>query len=191
MSNLDLTTFRRAKPEIGIDVRHPFADDRFFRTDAGKRAYVMMGRYAQHYLIQGIDFDFTLEPGKYKQHVGLGAFAPPVPKRRCFRIGPGWQLKYLARDDWREALVYIRNFAGVELWECQISRRGRSRPWRQYIRQRKSTPLRIGLDLPDGRYRLRIYDLDEHTVRTREARWNEPIDFGATQHDFAIVLKRM
>ena len=30
---LDLTAWRRAKPEIGIDVRHPLDDDKWFRTD--------------------------------------------------------------------------------------------------------------------------------------------------------------
>ena len=39
MAMLDLATFRRAKPEIGIDVRHPLDDDKWFRTAEGRKAY--------------------------------------------------------------------------------------------------------------------------------------------------------
>ena len=187
MAQLDLAAFRRAKPEIGIDVRHPLDDDKWFRTPEGRQAYAMMGRYAQHYLGQGVDFDFTVEPTKYAQRCDLKTFAPPAPKAHPFRIGKGWQLKALPRHDWREALVYVRNVAGIELWESPGHRGSR---WRQYLRTRRPAPLRIALHLPDGRYRLHMYDLDAQTEETRRVAANTTIDLGTTDHDFAFVLKR-
>jgi len=188
MARLDLATFRRAKPTIGIDVRHPLDDDKYFRdTPEGKAAYAMMGRYAQHYLSQGIDFDFTVEPGQYAQSAGLGTFAPPVAEKRYFQVGTGWQLKYLAQADWREALVYVRNFAGIEPWDYKQSERS---VWRQYLRTRKPQSLRVQLSLPDGTYNLHVYDLDAQTVTDRKVRAGETVDLGTTDHDFAVVVKR-
>ena len=189
MAQLDLGTFRRAKPAIGIDVRHSLDDDKFFRnTKQGQAAYTMMGRYVQHFLSEGVDFDFTVEPGQYAQTATLDEFAAPEPKRRYFIIGEGWQLKYLPREDWREVLVYVRNLAGIEPWDYKHHR---GSVWRQYLRTRKPQPLCISLNLPEGRYGLRIYDLDAQTVSTRDAGFGDALDLGTTDHDFAVVVKRM
>ena len=187
MARLDLTTFRRAKPEIGIDVSHPLDDDKWFRTPEGRRAYAMMGRYAQHYLSQGVDFDFTVRPAAYAKRCDLKSFAPPAPTRRRFAIGAGWQLKALPRHDWAEALVYVRNFAGIEPWDYKHHRGG---VWRQFLRTRRPAPLRIVLALPDGRYRLHIYDLDAQTEQTRTVSADAVLDLGTTDHDFAFIFTR-
>jgi len=146
-----------------------------------------MGRYVQHYLSEGVDFDFTVTPGQYAQTSTLNEFAPPNPKQRYFSIDNGWQLKYLPREDWSEALVYVRNLAGIAPWDCRMGSRGQ---WRQYLRTRSPQPLRIRLNLPKGRYGLRVYDLDAQTVSAREARFNDTLDLGTTDHDFAIVVKK-
>lgn len=122
MSQLDLATFRRAKPEISVDVTHVLDDDKWFRSPEGHQAYLMMGRYAQHHASQGVDLDFTLEPAGYAKHCSLKEFVPPEPSARPFRFGEGWQVNYLARDDWREVLVYVRNLAGIEPWESGSQR---------------------------------------------------------------------
>ena len=149
MAQLDLAAFERARPAIGIDVRHAIADDKWFRTADGKRAYEMMGRYARHYLSEGVDFDFTFEPVKYERSVALAEFAPVEPPHRFFRFDKGWQLSYLARKDWREVLVYVRNYAGAKPWTCEMDRSH----WTQYLRDRRRAPLHLKLDLPEGSYR--------------------------------------
>jgi hypothetical protein len=186
LESLDLTTFRRARPEIGIDVRHPMTDDKWYRTPEGQRAFATMGRYAQHYLSEGVDFDFTLRPEDYRLHCALDRFAPPTPGKRTFRVGPGWQLASLARDDGRALLVYVRNYAGAELWECQMERH----PWRQYLRRRQAAPLRVELQSGDGPYRLTLYDLDQAAKSTRTLAPGQPLDLGTTDHDFVLVLHR-
>ncbi len=187
LSHLRLATFERARPEIGIDVRHPLDDDKFFRTPAGRKAYSMMGRYVQHYLSLGVDFDFTLEPERYLRSVGLAEFAPPAPSRRPFRVPPGRQLKYLAGRDWRKGLVYIRSFAGVKRWDSEIGRRRRT----QYLRLRKAAPLTLEFSLPAGVYALRIYDLDRRSVTQQRVSASARLDLGTTDHDFAVVFTRV
>lgn len=186
MRQLDLATFQRARPEIGIDVRFEAADDKYFRTPAGAAAYAMLGRYAQHYASQGVDFDLTLEPDKYALRATLHEFRPPEPARRPLRPGPGWQLNYLARQDYGEVLVYVRNFAGIELWECQLDRH----PCRQYLRRRTPVPLNISLRLPPGQYQTTLYDLDQQHAEARIVGADENLELGTTDHDFALVLKR-
>jgi len=185
MRLLDLTTWRRAKPEIGIDVRHPLDDDKWFRTDEGKQALAMMGRYAQHYLSEGVDFDFTTTPADYRQSCSARRFDPPVPNRRAFQLSEGWQLSYLARDDWRQVLVYVRNYAGAEAWDCDM---GRHR-WRQHLRRRAPSHLRVSCLPPSGTYRITIHDLDAQTAETRDMRSSEVLDLGVTDHDFGLVLR--
>jgi len=186
MAQLDLTTMKRAKPEIGIDVRHSLEDDKWFRTPEGREAYLAMGRYAQHYLSRGVDFDFTVEPARYAKSADLKKFAPPVPSQHPFRFGQGWQLGYLAREDWRETLVYVRNLAGIEKWEAEVGRHRRE----QFLRKRAAAPLRLELQLPAGQYEATIYDLDEQKVASQIVTANGLLDLGATDHDFALVLKR-
>jgi hypothetical protein len=185
MAQLDLAAFERARPAIGIDVRHAIDDDKWFCTAVGKRAYEMMGRYAQHYLNEGVDFDFTLGPAKYEKTGTLAEFAPVEPPQRFFRFDKGWQLSYLARKDWREVLVYVRNYAGAKAWTCEMDRS----PWTQYLRERRRAPLHLKLDLPEGSYRAVLFDLDRRRSITRTVDAGGSIDLGTTDHDFAMVLK--
>ena len=188
MHRLDVATFRRAKPEIGIDVTHPLDDDRFFRSETGAKAYAMMGRYSRHYLDAGIGFDFTVEPRRYAKSATLAEFAPPAPERRPFTIGAGWQLNCLARDDWSELLIYVRNIDGTDQWNSEMGGRG---AWTQYLRTRRSAQLRLTLSLPiEGTYQAHVYDLDALGVEARIVAPDDTLDLGTTDHDFALVLKQ-
>ena len=188
MESLDLASFRRTRPEIGIDVRHPLADDKWYRTPAGHKAYAMMGRYVQHYLSEGVDFDFTLKPASYRRSCSLDSFAPASPGKRPISAGPGWQVSHLERDDGRAMLIYVRNYAATEMWQCAMGRQ----PWQQYLRRRQAAPLRLGLALSDrGPHQATVCDLDRQTRSTRPVKAGEAIDLGATDHDFLIVLKRV
>jgi len=186
MRQLDLVTFQRARPEIGIDVRFAATDDKYFRTPAGVAAYAMLGRYAQHYASQGVDLDFTQEPDKYALRATLQEFRPPEPTQRPLRPSPGWQLNYLARQDYGELLVYVRNFAGIERWECQLD----GHPCRQYLRRRARVPLNIALRLPPGQYQTTLCDLDRQHAENRIVGADDNLELGTTAHDFALVLKR-
>jgi hypothetical protein len=183
---LDVPTLHRAPAAVGIDVRHPLDDDKWFRSPQGQKALAMMGRYAQHFLSQGVDFDFTMHPERYPVVCGLDRFAPPAISQRTVTVGPGWQTSYLARDDGRAVLVYVRNYAGAELW---LSKMGISQ-WQQYLRRRQAAPLRIGLDLRPGAYRLTVYDLDQQTKSGRSIQAGQALDLGTTEHDFVLVLNR-
>ena len=184
LEQLDLPTLRRAVPEIAIDVRHPIDDDKWYRTPAGREAYAMMGRYAQHYLSQGVDFDFTLQPGRYRKVCRLERFEPAAGSARPMRTSPGWQLACLARDDGRALLAYVRNYAGSELWECRMGRD----PWRQYLRRRQAAPLQVEIELPEGAYTLTLYDLDRQEKTARPWPGRGVVDLGRTDHDFAMVV---
>ena len=187
MGLLDLATFRRLRPEIGIEVTHPLDHDQYYRTPQGGKDAAMMGRYANHYLALGVDTDFAVEPAAYAKTCTLADFAPPEPAARPFQTGPGWQLKFLARDDWREVLVYIRNLAAVKPWEVQEPRRS----WKIFLRTRQSVPLSLGLDLPPGApFEARLYDLDQETSRTLTLQPTSTLDLGANEHDWALVLRR-
>lgn len=186
MAQLDLPNFRRAKPKIGIDVRHPLADDVWFRTPEGNTAHALMGRYTQHYLSAGMDFDFTTQPEKYAQQGSLAAFAPPEPQERLFELPAGWQSSYLAREDLGEILIYVRNFAGLETWNYEHSHHVRP----IMLRQSRPAPLQLRWKLPGQAYRLTLYDLEKQTVQSRDVHPNDVLDQGTTSHDFALVLQR-
>ena len=186
MAQLDLASFRRATPSIGIDVRHPMDDDRWFRTPEGKKAYAMMGRYALHYLAAGVDFDFTVEPEKYERKCSLAQFSPPEPRQRLFEVPAGWQVSYLARPDCREILVYVRNFPGIETWNYKhaysVVAIG--------LRSQQPAALPLRWNLPGKDYRVTVYDLESQTVESRDVRAAGLLDLGTTGHDFALILKR-
>ena len=185
MEQLDLANFRRAKPEIGIDVRHPLKDGNWFQTPEGRRAYATMGRYVQHYLSEGVDFDFTLTPDQYSQSATLAQFAPPKPRRRLFASCEGWQASYLADADGHETLLYVRNYAGSERWLSN----GEQTPRGQQLRTRAVRPLKVQSQM-EGSFRVSICDLDEKTIRQTTLESPGTIDLGATDHDFAMVFKR-
>jgi hypothetical protein len=184
MGRLDLAAFKRQRPEIGIDVTHPLDDDQHYRTPQGTKDMAMMGRYANHYLNLGVDTDFTVTPQAYAKTCTLAEFAPPEPSARPFQTGPGWQLHFLAREDWREVLVYVRNLATVELWEPP-------RSGKMYLRTRRPMPLNLGLDLPAGQaFQAQVYDLDSEAARSLTVQPTAALDLGTTDHDWVLVLRR-
>ena len=186
MAQIDWTRFRRAEPAIGIDVCHPLDDDLWFRSPRGRADQQMMGRYTQYYLSAGVDFDFTLTPDKYAFRADLQRFAPAAPPQRRFDLAPGWQLSYLAGANYDELLVYVRNYAGAELWTCNFDRA----VWKQYLRRCRTEPLRIGWDLPGPSYRIQLYDLETQAVETRVAAASSSLDLGATDHDYVLLFQR-
>ena len=187
MGALDLLSFRRLVPEIAIDVSHSLDDDKFFRSADGEEAYAMMGRYARHYMDRGIDFDFVCGKSNHAKRASLDSFTPPEPGTAPLRPTPGVQLTYLARADWGETLIYLRNFAGIGPWDSPMGSRG---AWRQWLRARQPVPTRVHLALPRGTYDVRICDLDEEAVRAAKVDEDGCIDLGTTDHDFALILKR-
>lgn len=182
---IDWTTFHRKKPAIAIRVPHPLDDDRWFRSPSGKAAIDMMARYVRHYLERGVDFDFTLEnASSYAAKADCERFAPPDAPAADFAISPGFHLASLVRVEGNEALVYVRNFAGVKLWEMPKAER-----WKQYLRDRRPAPLKVTVRLP-GDWQADIWDLDTAKHETREAATGNSLDLGSTDHDFALHLRR-
>jgi hypothetical protein len=187
MSRLDLVTFERATPPIAIVVAHPLNDDKYYRdTPQGRADYDMMGRYCRHYQQLGVDFDFAIKADGYRQVADLTGFTPPVPVKRPFHTPPGLATTYLTRDDWSEALIYVRNVAAIEPVELKHGR-GTSL---QYLRTRQVLDWQLKLDLPEGTYALHIFDLDARETSDTAVSHNGTIALGTTDHDMAIVLKR-
>ncbi|MDH7571409.1 MAG: hypothetical protein QHJ73_17680, partial [Armatimonadota bacterium] len=183
-SRIDWRSFRRKRPAIAVAVAHPLENDKWFRTEAGRAAYAMMGRYSRYYLDRGVDFDFALDASPYPLQASVEAFAPPVPPRPPFSVSSGFQLNALLREDEKEALLYVRNFAGVQLWETT-----RPNNWRQYLRTRRAAPLRVSVALP-GAWRADVWDLDTGRHATHSLAPGETLELGATDHDFAVHLSQ-
>jgi hypothetical protein len=180
-ARIDWRTFQRKRPAIAVRVPHPLEDDRWFRSPPGHEALAMMARYAQHYLDRGVDFDFALDDAaSYAARADVQHFAPPQPAAADFGISPGYQLASLVRTDNREALVYVRNFAGVKLCET-----GPPQASRQYLRQRRPVPLWVSLRLP-GRWQADVWDLDTARHQRQQAEFGGQLDLGPSDHDFAI-----
>jgi hypothetical protein len=99
-------------------------------------------------------------------------------------VSKGYQLASLVRDGESEALVYLRNFGGVKLWETEKPGR-----WQQYLRERRLAPLRVTVRLP-GRLTADIWDLDTGRQERRTLAQDGILDLGASEHDFALHLKR-
>jgi len=142
-----------------------------------------MARYARHYLDRGVDFDFALDDAApYAAKAGVEQFAPPEPTQTDFVIAPGFQLASLVRGDNAEALVYVRNFAGTQLWETT-----KPQHWKQYLRSRRPAPLHVGVNLP-GKWKIHAWDLDTGEPQQQSLAASGTLDFGATDHDFALYL---
>lgn len=182
---VDWATFRREKPPLAIAVPHALDDDKWFRSEAGRAAHAMMGRYSRHYLDRGADFDFVLgETSDHALHAGVDHFAPPDPGATALGVSAGYQLKALVREGGGEAILYARNCAGVRLWECERPHR-----WIQYLRARKPASLRVTVALP-GRFDVEIWDLDTCRHEVRSAGAGRALELGLSDHDFAILLRR-
>ena len=182
---VDWTTFQRKRPGIAIRVPHPIDDDKWFRSHEGVAANAMMGRYAQYYLDRGVNFDFAVdEAADYPQRADVNQFAPPEPASADFGISPGCQLASLVRANGGEALVYVRNFAGVKLWVSP-----KPEPWKQWLRERKPATASVTVKLA-GKFNADVWDLDTGKHECRPVACGDVIDLGTSDHDFAMLLQR-
>jgi hypothetical protein len=179
-SKLDWTTWRRKRPPVAVLVTHPVGDDRYYATPQGQADWAMMGRYCQHFLSSGQDFDFATDPGGYQATCDLSRFAPPAQAGQPLLASEGFQLASLTREDGREGLVYVRSFAGVRPWEVSPGRT-------MYLRGRAPAPLQMKLGLPLPKVTARIWDLDTGGVESRDVAGDGVLDLGTTDHDFAIL----
>ncbi len=176
--DLDWSTWRRARPPVGIVVAHPLDDDKYYRTEQGRRDLAMMARYAMQFLSQGVDFDFTLDGRGYRLTANLKSFQPPATQP-LIRVPDGWQVAINARDGFAEGLCYLRNIAGIDEWT--VRRRGK-----MYVRRREAAPLTVRLRLPIPKIAARIVDLDAGTSKQQQLAGDGTLDLGTTNHDFAI-----
>ncbi|MFA6563231.1 MAG: Ig-like domain-containing protein [Verrucomicrobiia bacterium] len=184
-SRINWTTFERKRPAIAIRVPHSLDDDKWFRLPEGIAANAMMGRYARHYLDRGVNFDFALDDAAdYPLRTGVDKFAPPESPSADFAISSGYQLASLVRADNSEALIYVRNFAGVKLWETI-----KPNLWKQWLRERKPAALCVTVNLT-GKFQADIWDLDTGKHERRRVACGKAFDLGASDHDFAVLLRR-
>jgi len=182
---VDWTKWRRRKPAVAVLVTHPLGDDRYYATARGQQDWAMMGRYCQHFLSTGQDFDFAMAADGYEETCDLASFAPPpAPAGQPFRAPKGFQLASLTREDGRQGLVYIRSFAGARPWEVAPGRT-------MYLRDRAPAPLRVKLALALPRASARVWDLDTGEARALELGGDGVLDMGATDHDLAILWSAM
>jgi len=184
LSHLDLSSFERAVPEIGIDVSHPLGDDKYYRTEQGRADYEMMGRYVRASLDSGIDFDFTTDPGRYAGKLSIKRFEPPAPRRRYFTVSPPYQLRYLASKDYGEILVYARNAAGIRSWLTTLGKR----PIKQFLRARGIGTLAVRFDLPRDSYHVTLYNLDTRRNVSRKCSGRDSIRIPNTRDDYVILF---
>jgi len=182
-SNIDWTKFDRKKPEVGVDVAHPLDDDKFFRTDPGKKVYEDMGRICRHYASLGVDFDFTFEPDAYRLHAPSDSDSLPVPTNVPVRPSAGYEVRSLVDSRGSTVLAYASNCAGIEKWVDPDNAQ-----WVQYLRKRARAEGRFMLDLAAERYTLTLYNLDTGEITTRTVGGSDTIDLGATDGDFAFIL---
>lgn len=184
MEQLDLAHLRRAKPALGIDVRHALDDDKYFRSNDGKAVYEVLGKYVNDLLARGIEFDFTFDPSRYARAVSAQSFQRVTDLQPTVEVPPGWQASTLVSDDSRQALVYVRNLAGVEPWTFDAKRKAAI-----YLRTRAAKPLELRLHLAGAAYQATVIDLDTGRSTAHAVPGSGQISLGTSEHDFALVLK--
>jgi hypothetical protein len=184
---LEWRDWARQMPEIGIVVAHPWDDDKYYRSKDGLADYAMMGRYAEHYLSAGVDFDFSIDGLGYAKTAQVGAhgraplqFAPP-PGKSLVSAGPGWQVRANAREGYREGLAYVRNLAGIRHWQQPRIN--------MYIRDRKPAPLKIRLNLPLEKIAVQATDLDTGAEKRFDIGGQGEMDLGVSDNDLALVWR--
>ena len=184
LGRLDWPAWQREKPKIAVVVKHPLTDDKYYRSPQGTADRAMMGRYASHYLSQGIDFDFAMSPTGYAQTSTLADFAPLNPPDKPFGISPGFELSSLTRQGFSQGVLYARNFASIRPW--QVPRSGT-----MWLRDRKPAPLQVTLNLPAERLAVTWCDLDTGVTAEKQLAGKSTLDLGQTDHDFALLWKRL
>lgn len=180
-SRMDWAHWKRQRPDLAVRVQHPWEDDKYYRSPAGRADYAMMGRYSQHYLSAGVDFDFAMEPAGYVAVANLASFAPPAGESRLF-AGPGWQVAFNAREGYSEGIAYVRNVASIRHWTQQGIN--------TYLRERKPAPLQVRLNLPGGDVAVVATDLDTGEQKQFTVPPTGTLNLGASEHDWAIIWTR-
>lgn len=182
---IDWTHFQRKPARLIVAVPHALPNDHWFRAGPGRVAYLNMAKYDRFSLDRGAELDFSLDSRRQGAIPLDGTrFSPPDVLPSDFGVTPGCQLAPLVRADDGEALLYIRNFAGVVRWDSPGDHTST-----QYLRSRAAVPLSVTLRLP-GRFTADVWDLDTGAHTQRELRPGEALDLGTTDHDFAIHLLR-
>jgi hypothetical protein len=185
LSEMDFTTFKRARPEVAVDVSHPLDHDKFYRTEAGSQAYAMMGRYARSALESGVDFDFVTGGSGYAVTRSLAEFKPlDGAGKPLVRVQPPYQVKVMAREGHREVMVYLRNAAEVREW-----RTDKPHKWVQWLRKRAAADLKAEFNLPLPDYVLKRFNLNTGEVSERRVAGSSPLAIPNSQHDYVLLLR--
>ena len=115
-AGFDWREWKRQRPDVAVLCPHDWTGDKYYRSQQGLADYATMGRYAQHFLAAGADFDFAMDNSAgYAKTATLTTFEPFQPEARI-RVGPGWQVRFNAREGYAEGYAYVRNFAGIHQW---------------------------------------------------------------------------
>lgn len=178
-AGLNWAQWERERAEVGLVVTHPLDDDKYYRTPQGRADYAMMGRYAQHYLGEGVDFDMTMDADSHPQPASLQEFRPP-PGRSRVRPSKGWQVRANVQRGGAAGLAYVRNFAGIRHWEEP----GRAN---MFLRERAPAPLRLRLNLPLSEVAVTATDLDTGEARVLAVSGQAELDLGTSDHDWALA----
>lgn len=174
----DLGSFVRKQPEIAVVLP-------VLEKEMEKEHLHPMMAWAEFAQNTGHDFDFTMDPAEKRAVVVPLATRPAdvdLSKVRApFATTPGYLIQYLLSADERKALVLLANRAGG-------MKAGVTNAWQ---RSKQPANCRLKLDLPRGRYRLTIYNLDrEDEVRTKQSLGTGWTTFGKTQDDLVILIER-
>ena len=143
----------------------------------------MMAQYSRHFLERGVEFDFVMD-GKEAgagQTCELATFAPPEAPAR-FSPSPGFQVASATRRDGRAGLLYLRCVSGIRPWSPKPGQT-------MWLRERAPAPLKLQCLEPEG-VRATICDLDTGAQRSLTPGHGGELDFGVTDHDFAVTWEQ-
>lgn len=177
--DIGLREWQRVRAPIAVVVNHPWEDDKYYRSPAGRADYAMMGRYTQHYLNTGEAFDYAMSADGYAKTTDLTNFAP-VAGAAPLTVPAGWQVA-TAQSTQGEGLAYVRNVASIRNWLVP----GRVN---LYMRERKPAPLALQFHLPAGATGTAT-DLDTGAEKPFTVAADGQLDLGTTDHDWAVTWK--
>ncbi|OGV80324.1 MAG: hypothetical protein A3K19_04310 [Lentisphaerae bacterium RIFOXYB12_FULL_65_16] len=186
-AGFDWREWKRQRPDAAVLCPHDWTEDKYYRSKQGLADYAMMGRYAQHFLSAGVDFDFAMDNSAgYAKTATLATFETPQAEARI-KVGSGWQVRFNAREGYAEGYAYVRNFAGTRQWR-EEGKGGMSR-CDMFLRSRAPAPLQVQLNLPGDKLAITATDLDTGEERAFSVPGNGTLDLGATDHDWAICWR--
>jgi len=179
---LDLATFKRKRPTIAVDVSHSLENDQFFKSERGRKMYAVMGRYEQHFMRLGVEFDYTMGGSHYATVLPGDTFEPIVPGDRPFALSDGYEMRLLMSEDDSTVVAYVRNRGEtVRLGEGWFS---------GWVRKPRPAPFRLDVALP-GAYEGFLHAF-ESGVR-QDVRLDGSARLGGDvpgEDDYLLFLKR-